>query len=238
MFVDPLAEKFVGWTPYHYVHQNPINLIDPTGMSAEGLDHDPPKENAKGEKVLHIKYHGKDVSIYENDDNILARGYRAFKEIRKKSDEFLSGGFHFDDDDNKPKGVQDSRKQPKLGQKVERINAAGAVAGGSFAKITDGTGFKYNNSSLDLEKSAKITNSLLTGYNTGHNIPESKVTIDVSVQVWDTKRGNNKPYLSEVIKKDTTVNLKDLQEVRWSIINLMVNVIRKLIEITLNQDND
>lgn len=37
MFVDPLAEEFVGWTPYHYVHQNPINLIAPTGMSAEGL---------------------------------------------------------------------------------------------------------------------------------------------------------------------------------------------------------
>ena len=36
--VDPLAEEFVGWTPYHYVHQNPINLIDPTGMSAEWID--------------------------------------------------------------------------------------------------------------------------------------------------------------------------------------------------------
>ena len=36
--VDPLAEDFAGWTPYHYVHQNPINLIDPTGMSAENGD--------------------------------------------------------------------------------------------------------------------------------------------------------------------------------------------------------
>src|SRR5690606_15969561 len=36
--VDPLAEQFAGWTPYHYVHQNPINLIDPTGMSAENGD--------------------------------------------------------------------------------------------------------------------------------------------------------------------------------------------------------
>lgn len=35
MFVDPLAEQFAGWTPYNYVHQNPINLSDPTGMNAE-----------------------------------------------------------------------------------------------------------------------------------------------------------------------------------------------------------
>lgn len=31
--VDPLADQFVGWTPYHYVHNNPINLIDPDGRA-------------------------------------------------------------------------------------------------------------------------------------------------------------------------------------------------------------
>ncbi|MBA5630351.1 SpvB/TcaC N-terminal domain-containing protein [Moheibacter lacus] len=41
---DPLMEDYPNFTPYHYVHQNPINLIDPTGMSAENTNGDwPPK---------------------------------------------------------------------------------------------------------------------------------------------------------------------------------------------------
>nr|WP_319571059.1 DUF6443 domain-containing protein [uncultured Draconibacterium sp.] len=32
--IDALASDFASWTPYHYVHNNPILLIDPTGMAA------------------------------------------------------------------------------------------------------------------------------------------------------------------------------------------------------------
>ena len=36
--VDPLAGDFPSWTPYHYVHNNPLRYIDPTGMRAEETD--------------------------------------------------------------------------------------------------------------------------------------------------------------------------------------------------------
>lgn len=35
---DPLAEKFQGWSPYNYTMNNPINMVDPTGMEAEHID--------------------------------------------------------------------------------------------------------------------------------------------------------------------------------------------------------
>jgi uncharacterized protein RhaS with RHS repeats len=32
--VDPLADQTSDWTPYHYVHQNPLKYIDPDGRDA------------------------------------------------------------------------------------------------------------------------------------------------------------------------------------------------------------
>jgi hypothetical protein len=36
--VDPLAEEMPGWNPYHYVFNNPIQLVDPLGLMPEPPD--------------------------------------------------------------------------------------------------------------------------------------------------------------------------------------------------------
>lgn len=57
--VDPLAEMFPNWNPYHYVHQNPIKLIDPTGMAAE--EGEPEKQKpGTGTSTGNLQYRGKD----------------------------------------------------------------------------------------------------------------------------------------------------------------------------------
>ncbi|MBO6795520.1 MAG: RHS repeat-associated core domain-containing protein, partial [Balneolaceae bacterium] len=46
---DPLEDQFPGWTPYHYVHNNPLNLVDPTGMrpNVPGADGDVDEKRPK-----------------------------------------------------------------------------------------------------------------------------------------------------------------------------------------------
>jgi len=54
--VDPLAEKYPGWSPYnYYTLQNPVRLTDPTGMEPVDwrnkngdLVYDPSKNGGKG----------------------------------------------------------------------------------------------------------------------------------------------------------------------------------------------
>src|SRR5690554_2516607 len=104
--VDPLAEEFPNYGGYVYTMNNPINLVDPTGMAPE--DTDPPggkkAKNDRGDKVFNIKVYGRDKSIYENDKGLIAGLYRLNKSIRKASDKLLSGGFHFYVDDSGAQG--------------------------------------------------------------------------------------------------------------------------------------
>src|SRR5690606_24987646 len=66
--VDPLAEEFAGWTPYHYVHQNPINLIDPTGMSAESIETH--FVNEKGETIANTDDGSNEVIVIRKENEV------------------------------------------------------------------------------------------------------------------------------------------------------------------------
>jgi len=65
--VDPLAdiEQNLGWNPYHYVHNNPINMIDPTGMRADWIK----QENDDG-SVTYIAQQGDSAESLEDQHGI------------------------------------------------------------------------------------------------------------------------------------------------------------------------
>jgi RHS repeat-associated protein len=66
--VDPLTEKYPGWSAYNYVMNNPVRLIDPTGMGPEGGPGDPPMPSAAG--ILYETYLNADKAVF----NFMAKG--------------------------------------------------------------------------------------------------------------------------------------------------------------------
>jgi RHS repeat-associated protein len=84
--VDPLAEQTM--TPYQYCYQNPINLIDPTGMSPEGVDGWGLKDNQwiYDENITEDNY--KDLGYSDYSDGVTNNTYTSVKntKITLKSD--------------------------------------------------------------------------------------------------------------------------------------------------------
>ena len=96
--VDPLAEEYFGWTPYNYVANNPILLVDPNGMEwvnpyQRELDKERKKENPNEEKIAQLEKLAQGVNdvldaLKENDkelydfiDGLQYEGYNVYVSV-------------------------------------------------------------------------------------------------------------------------------------------------------------
>lgn len=75
MQIDPLADQFPGWTPYHYTHNNPVRYIDPLGTDTVEV------RQESGDLVNHMEAKGEDVFfIVDKDGNRLEDQFIKFDE--------------------------------------------------------------------------------------------------------------------------------------------------------------
>ncbi len=88
--MDPLASKALGWTPYRFCFDNPVNLVDPTGLfegEFELIDGKWEKVSTKGDDIGVDFYHtdilnkdGKQITLVtdrEGNWNTISGGRRA-----------------------------------------------------------------------------------------------------------------------------------------------------------------
>ncbi len=61
--IDPLWEKYIGWTPYHYCGNNPVMSVDPSGLNWFL------KTDSKGVPENKLTWYDKTGNYVDDDEN-------------------------------------------------------------------------------------------------------------------------------------------------------------------------
>jgi len=204
--IDPLAEEFPGWSPYAYTMNNPINMVDPTGMAPETI-----YENADTGEKVEVK-DGIDKTLVVNDSDFQEAKFFA-NEISKfgNSKEIANAYLEFYNEHNYYDGFSSSNLydylfvEPEIHVFPEFLGSSGGLdwIGGPASQGLKNSGkplAKYLEKILKIQKHHIIPKGVYKNYKAALS-PFMKLNSGFNLKKLPTPFHGNHPQYNEYVGK-------------------------------------